>query len=132
MVRAALGDTVAALKTQFGTNDMNTWLTPVVKQQFFYTNFNGIPQASPSENLYLPTNMNRGTENHMVMLGPHGPEGQNVCPPDQSGFVARGGALDAHYQDQMDLYKNFQSKPMLFDFQDVTAHAGSVIQLRIE
>ena len=128
----ALTDTIAALTAQFSTGNMSKWLTPVVKQGFFYTNFNGIPQASPSETLFLPIAMNRGTENHMVALGPHGPEGQNVCPPGQSGFVAPGGVPDAHYQDQMDLYKNFQSKPMLFNFQDVAAHTASVIKLRIE
>jgi penicillin G amidase len=132
VVYAALTDTIAALTAQFSTGNMSKWLTQVVKQGFFYTNFNGIPQASPSETLFLPIAMNRGTENHMVVLGPHGPEGQNVCPPGQSGFVAPGGVPDAHYQDQMDLYKNFQSKPMLFNFQDVAAHTASVIKLRIE
>ena len=132
VVYAALTDTVSALTAQFNTNDMTKWLTPVVQQEFFYTNFNNIPQASPSENLFLPINMNRGTENHMVALGPHGPAGRNVCPPGASGFVAPDGALDPHYQDQMALYRDFQAKPMLFDFEDVITHASSFRWLDIK
>jgi penicillin amidase len=116
VVLSALADTITALTTQYGTNDMNTWLLPVVQQEFFPTNFTGVPQAGAGEALFLPISMNRGTENHLIVLKPSGIEGEDVCPPGQSGFVAPNGTPSLHYQDQMDLYKDFELKPMLFDF----------------
>jgi penicillin amidase len=116
VVLDALGDTVGALATQYGTSDMSLWLLPVVKQEFFPINFVGVPQADPSEALFLPISMNRGTENHLIVLNWRGTEGEDVCPPGQSGFVAPDGSLSSHYQDQMDLYKDFQLKPMALDF----------------
>jgi penicillin amidase len=123
VVLTALGDTVTALTTQYGS-DMNTWLLPVVQQEFFPTNFVGVPQANASEALFLPISMNRGTENHLVALNPSGIDGEDVCPPGQSGFVAPDGTLSSHYQDQMDLYKNFELKPMLFDLNEVINNSG--------
>jgi penicillin G amidase len=73
--------------------------------------------------------MNRGTQNDMVVLKPGGIYGVNVCPPGQSGFIAPDNARDKHYADQMDLYKDFQYKPMLFELRDVQANIESVIHL---
>ena len=95
-------------------------------QRFATTNFNGIPQASAGEELFLPINMNRGTENHMVVLRPFGLKGVNVCPPGQSGFVAPDGTEDPHYQDQMDLYQDFEYKDMLFNPFDIIKNAESI------
>jgi penicillin amidase len=124
VVLSALDDTISALKDQFGGTYMADWLLPVVKQQFFYTNFAGIPQASVGEHLYLPIQMNRGTENHLVVFRHGNVEGWDVCPPGQSGFVAPDGTPSPHYQDQMNLYKNFDLKPMLFDLNEVMGDSG--------
>jgi penicillin amidase len=126
VVHNSLTETIAALITQYGTSDMSQWKLPVVPQKFFYKNFYGVPQANANEELTLPSNMNRGTENHMVVLKPWEIEGVNVCPPGQSGFVAPGGTEDPHYSDQMGLYENFQAKPMLFYFGDLWANVESV------
>ena len=123
VVLSALTKTVSDLTAAYGS-DMNAWLLPVVRQEFYPTNFVGVPQANPSEALYLPIQMNRGTENHLIVLNPRGVKGEDVCPPGQSGFVAPDGTLSSHYQDQMDLYKNFQLKPMLFDRDDVMDNSG--------
>ncbi len=123
VVLSALGDTVTFLTGKYGS-DMSKWLLPVVQQEFFPTNFVGVPQADSSEALFLPISMNRGTENHLIVLKPSGTEGEDVCPPGQSGFVAPNGAPSPHYQDQMDLYKNFQLKPMLFDLDEVVQNSG--------
>jgi penicillin amidase len=107
---------------------MSKWLLPVVPQRFVTTNFNGIPQvpqANPDEELFLPVNMNRGTENHMVVLRPVGLKGVDVCPPGQSGFVATDGTTNPHYQDQMVLYRDFKYKDMLFYPNDVSKNAES-------
>jgi len=125
VVLSALTQAIDDLTSEFGTGDMSQWLLPVVPQRFVTTNFNGIPQANPDEVLFLPVNMNRGTENHMVVLKPSGVSGVNVCPPGQSGFVAPDGTADPHYQDQMDLYRDFQYKDMLFNPFDIQENAES-------
>ncbi|UCF92543.1 MAG: penicillin acylase family protein [Desulfobacterales bacterium] len=129
LVLDTLTATIDALAAEFGTEDMSQWLLPVVPQKFFITNFNGIPQANPDEELSLPVNMNRGTENHMVVLRPSGAKGVNVCPPGQSGFVAPDGTAAPHYQDQMELYRDFGSKAMLFTPGEVMKHAESYQRL---
>ena len=123
VVLKALGDTTAALTTKYGP-DMSKWLLPVVQQEFFPTNFVGVPQADASETLFLPISMNRGTENHLIVLNWRGVEGEDVCPPGQSGFVAPKGTPSPHYSDQMVLYQNWDLKPMLFDFKDVVKNSG--------
>lgn len=123
VVLSALTDTITALTSQYGT-DMSKWLLPAVQQEFFPTNFTGVPQAGAGEVLFLPISMNRGTENHLIVLKPRGIEGEDVCPPGQSGFMAPNGSTAAHYSDQMDLYKNFQLKPMLFYFGEVVNNSG--------
>jgi len=125
LVLNTLTETVTALTSEFGTEDMSKWLLPVVPQKFFITNFNGVPQANPGEELFLPVNMNRGTENHMVVLQPSGAKGVNVCPPGQSGFVAPDGTKDPHYQDQLELYGSFGYKNMLFNSEEVMDNAES-------
>lgn len=127
----ALTETLSALTASFGTSDMNEWLTPVVPLKFSYKNFLGIPQAGPDEDLYLPISMNRGTQNHMVELKPWKADGCNVCPPGASGFVAQDGTKDPHYSDQMELYRAFESKPMLFYFRDVLDDATDWMVLNL-
>jgi penicillin amidase len=125
VVLEALMQALDELSNEFGTDNMSQWLLPVIPQRFATTNFNGIPQANPDEELFLPVNMNRGTENHMVVLRPAGLKGVDVCPPGQSGFVAPDGTIDPHYQDQMVLYRDFEYKDMLFYSNDVTKNAES-------
>ncbi len=131
IVLNSLIEAINILTAQFGS-DMNNWLLPVVPQKFFYKNFAGIPQANQDEELTLPINMNRGTENHMVVLNPWGIKGVDVCPPGQSAFIAPDGTPDPHYADQMALYENFSSKPMLFYSKDVLKNMESFIRLRIK
>ncbi len=126
VVLKSLTETIDALTTQYGSSDMSTWRLPVVPQKFFYKNFYGVPQANPDEELTLPINMNRGTENHMVLLKPGEIKGVNVCPPGQSGFVAPDGTRDPNYSNQMELYEKFESKPMLFDLKDIMDNVRSV------
>jgi penicillin amidase len=125
VVLNSLTEAIGALTTQYGP-DMSTWKLPVVPQKFFFKNFYGVPQANADEELTLPINMNRGTENHMVMLKPGEIQGENVCPPGQSGFVAPDGTRDPNYSNQLELYENFESKPMLFNFKDIMDKSESV------
>ena len=131
VVFQSLTGTISSLTTKYGTADMNKWLLPVIAQEFFFTNYNGIPQADSNENLFLPIQMNRGTENHMVVLDHKGVSGVNVCPPGESGFVSPQGVRDPHYDDQMELYKTFGSKPMLF-YPDAVTHQSGVQVLEVQ
>jgi len=130
VVLDSLTEAINALQVQYGTSDMSQWLLPVVPQKFFHKNFAGILQAKPEEEMTLPINMNRGTENHMVVLKPWGIEGVDVCPPGQSGFIAPDGTKSPHYSDQMNLYENFEAKPMLFYYHDVLGNMESMIRLQ--
>jgi penicillin amidase len=129
VVLTSLTQALAQLKTEYGTADMTQWKASVVPHVFSAVNFENIPQTNPSGVLSLPRWMNRGTQNDMVVLKPGGIYGVNVCPPGQSGFIAPDNQKDKHYSDQMDLYKNFESKPMLFELDDVKADMESVIRL---
>jgi penicillin amidase len=132
VVLTTLKEALNQLETEYGTADMSQWQASVTPHVFSPINFAGVPQTDPDGGLSLPIWMNRGTQNHMVVLKPGKIDGVNVCPPGQSGFIAPNNAKDKHYSDQMDLYKNFESKPMLFELHDVKANMESVIHLKIE
>jgi penicillin amidase len=126
VVLESLQETMTQLTDEYNSTDINQWVSPVVQQKFFTKNFNGIPQASPEEELFLPNNMNRGTENHMVILKENSIIGFDVCPPGQNGFISSNGTINDHYQDQMDLYKNFELKKMHFKLDDVLENKESI------
>lgn len=54
--------------------------------------------------------MNRGTQNHQVRFADGEVEMCAVAPPGQSGFVSPGGVKAEHYQDQLNLYRDFECK----------------------
>lgn len=98
-----------------------------VPRPFSTRNFLGIPQASESEAQRLPLEQNRGTENNMIVLKPSAIVGWEVAPPGQSGFVAPDGTTSAHYDDQMEMYRQFGKKRMWFYPADVEANKRSEI-----
>jgi len=128
MIRDALWETMDQLTNKYGA-DTSAWVTPVVKHQFFSVNFMGYPQAGSDENLYLPTFMNRGTENNTVTFAPGKTTLCTVAPPGQSGFVGPDGSRSKHYDDQLDLYKNFKCKDEWLNAKDVDANLESTITL---
>ena len=91
-------------------DDPAAWVTPVIPHEYKTKNFMGIPQADPSEALSTHQYMNRGTENNLVHLNPEGASMCVAAPPGQSGFVAPDGTKSPHYQDQLELYTNFECK----------------------
>lgn len=127
----ALREAVSDLKAQYGS-DQTTWLTPVTKHRFVVDNFLGVPQAESDETLYLPTFMNRGTQNDEVTFSDSNVSLCIVAPPGQSGFVAPDGTKSPHYQDQLTLYKDFKCKTEHLTKSEVDAHQSSVRTLRYE
>ncbi len=58
--------------------------------------------------------MNRGTEEHIVQLGEE-ITAENILPPGNGGYVAPDGSTGEHFNDQLQMFKNFEYKPLRFD-----------------
>lgn len=131
MLQNTLKTALSALQIQFGTNNMDLWLTPRREHTFSPNNFLGIPQAPiPVRN--LRQYMNRGTENHIVKLEKGEVSGVNINPPGQSGFVDPDGIPSPHYADQLDMFEDYKGyKPMLRDIGQVLSNLESTEYITI-
>ena len=123
---ASFRKAVASLHKQLGP-DPAAWRTPVRKLVFKNRNFLQVPQAFQEEPALLE--MNRGTENHVVVLSEAGVKGMNVVPPGESGNVQSNGQPNPHTSDQLRLYVDFNYKPMNFSSVDVMRAAESEREL---
>jgi len=117
---ASLRKAVASLKDSLGPA-REQWHAPAVQMVFRTANFLNVPQAFHDQPALL--SMNRGTENHLVVLSAAGVWGMNVVPPGQSGSALSGQALAPHAADQLLLFERFEYKPMYFDAVDVARAA---------
>jgi len=124
----ALIDAVEGLEKKFSA-DMTQWKLPVAPVVFGSNNFLKIPQAAENEAMRLPTGMNRGTENNMIVFGEDGIVAYEVTPPGQSGFVAPDGTKSPHYDDQLTMYGDFKKKRIWLSEEDVEKHKTSEIVL---
>ena len=119
---ASLTTALDALEDQYGP-DMAQWLTSTMTLDFVPANFQGVPQSFGDT--YKIIYQNRGTQNHLVRLSAAGVQGIIVNPPGQSGFVSSSGQLSPHYSDQLQLYADWDYKPMLLEDEEITADAES-------
>ncbi|MDH7506339.1 MAG: penicillin acylase family protein [Candidatus Thermoplasmatota archaeon] len=112
----ALKNTLELLENQFGTDNISQWLTPVEMNHFKEIG------ALPSPEM---PNMNRGTYNQIAEMPNYNlnsffsPIAYNVLPPGQNGFVNYLGEPNIHAYDQLNLYVNWQFKPMLFTLNSI-------------
>ncbi|KYK29808.1 hypothetical protein AYK20_00300 [Thermoplasmatales archaeon SG8-52-1] len=113
----ALDNTLTKLESDFGTDNISEWLSPVKIRYFSEVG------ALPSPNM---PNMDRGTYNQIAEMPlwdfnsiSDPPIAFNVLPPGQNGFVNYYGQPKPHAYDQLDLYINWQFKPMLFNLSKV-------------
>jgi hypothetical protein len=106
LIVKALQDAIAALKTQYGSSNMATWLTPVQMQSY---DKGGALPGGP-----LHPYMNRGTYNQIAEMRGGGsfPNAMNVIPPGQSGFVKLPGLASPYVADQVALYASWTYKPI--------------------
>ncbi|WP_417545794.1 penicillin acylase family protein [Marinobacter sp.] len=131
IVRDSLAQAVSELEAELGPEREN-WLTTAAVHRFSTKNFLGVPQANSSEQLELPTYMNRGTQNHQVSFSGDGDVVMcTVAPPGQSGFVAPDGAKTTHYDDQLELFRDWQCKDEHLTAQAVQDNLESEIRLTI-
>ncbi|OCA87195.1 penicillin acylase family protein [Pseudobacillus wudalianchiensis] len=104
--------------------EADKWRAPIKTMTFGAKSLIAIPHGYGSKTEIIE--MNRGSENHYIEMTPKQPEGFNVTPPGQIGFIHKDGTLSEHYEDQLSLYANWKFKPFLFDKKDVKRAAVSV------
>jgi len=119
---ASFRKAVASLGGRLGSNP-GAWQAPVRTLLFRNRNFLQIPQAFHEEPKLIL--MNRGTQNHLVVLSEAGVKGVNVAPPGESGRVLPNGQPSPHAADQLKLFVDFEYKPLNFHLADVMRAAES-------
>lgn len=103
--------TLATLRKTEGSS-MDNWRIATHPLKFVPYNFRGVPQALPDAAISLPLIMNRGSENNQFTTIDGEIRGVDVIPPAQSGFIARGQTGSDYPVDQLEMYQNFQFKPI--------------------
>jgi penicillin amidase len=123
MIINALNDTLVILENKYGTSNVSMWLKPDWMMTYNDPIFTEIGDLKSPEKLgyHLPQMM-RGTYNQIAEMpnwdwcdSSDPPIGVNVLPCGQSGFVQYPDIPSPHAYDQLDLYLNWQFKPMLFN-----------------
>ncbi|WP_340100064.1 penicillin acylase family protein [Salinibaculum salinum] len=119
--KSAVGD----LAEQYD-GDPSSWQSEAALHEFNNLALFGMPIGVTSAgNTAL---MNRGTENHIVRLSDD-PRAENILPPGNDGYVAPDGSTGDHYNDQLELFENFEYKQLLFSDDDVEAATESTTEL---
>lgn len=115
VVTAALVSALDQLTAQYGA-DQGGWLPPVAR-----ISWESLPLTPAVPDTIW---MNRGTYNQLVYIGPGQLSARNVVAPGQSGDPA-----SPHFADQLELYANWQYKPMRLDRSDLVGHLTSTTWL---
>ncbi|WP_410718283.1 penicillin acylase family protein [Brevibacillus sp. SIMBA_040] len=121
--------TKALDKLEKEKKDMNSWLTPIRTISFGGETFLGMPHGLGTPKKIL--DMNRGSENHYLELTKQGPTGVAITPPGQVGFVKKDGSMSSHYDDQIEMFANWEYKPFLFTEEKVNEQAVSTEFLEV-
>ena len=98
----ALSEALDVLTIRFGSADIQTWLDPrpMIRYQHSLGPLMGqIPMS------------NRASYGQMIELSTP-IRAQNILPLGQSAFIDPAGAPGDHFDDQLELYRTFQHKPM--------------------
>lgn len=143
---------VDELAEDFDSEDPSTWVEEADQEHYQRLNadlFTDIAQSAAgvdnSEDNGFPGDvrdhieMDRGTFNHIVSyqeeptnsgeLGESAAKAGSVIPPGQSGYISLTGQEDEHYEDQLDLYVDWQYKPMPMSEAEARDLAESVTTL---
>src|SRR5699024_11691416 len=96
-------------------------------------NFAGLLQTNEEEAITLDNTlyMNRGNENNMMVLQDDTIQFKQVAPPGQSGFIAPDGTKSEHYDDQLELFNNWEMYELPFTKEEVTENVEEEITLTI-
>lgn len=109
VIRAALQTALKRLILEHGEK-MGEWAVVAEPHVFQVRNYANIQQTLLKNKFELEAQMNRGTENNQIILGPQRVKYCDVTPPGQSGFIKPSGELSTHFKDQLSLYDKFTCK----------------------
>ena len=123
----ALEDACSTLETKYGTSNVSQWLSEIMLLTENTPVFTEVGNLESPEKLgYVLSFMNRGTYNQiaeMPLLSKSNPSdppiGVNVLPCGQSGFVKYPNIPSLHAYDQLDLYLDWEFKPMLYNLSSI-------------
>jgi len=104
VMAAAFNQALATLTIQFGITDPTQWILPRDTIDFSHP-FLPIDVGS------IPLS-NRATYAQIVIFGKKKNFAESVQPLGQSGFISAAGVPDVHFADQLELFRNFEYKPM--------------------
>ncbi len=101
---AVFDQALLALTNQFGTTDPTAWTLPRdtidFSHPFLPVDVGSIPLS------------NRATYAQIVIFGKKKVFAESIQPLGQSGFISAAGVPDPHFADQLELFSNFEYKPM--------------------
>ncbi|WP_169335567.1 penicillin acylase family protein [Dasania marina] len=112
-------------------DDLTTWRLPAQPMQWKPYNFRGVPQALTAEQsgnnkVKVPSYMNRGSENNVLIVKEGSFTAYDVIPPGQSGFVKPGGERSENYSNQLELFSQYRYKTVYFSKEEIKKRASSV------
>jgi penicillin amidase len=110
IIYTALSDALAEMNYPYTMPTMMWQYFPLTILGFYF----GQPVISSVGSLPPFPYVDRGTENHIVMLNHKGISGENITPPGNSAFIRADGTRSQHFADQDNMFQNFTYKPMLF------------------
>lgn len=125
----AFTDAVAALEQEHGS-DVSEWQTDVQIDPLDNVVLFGMP-VGVGDSGEMPW-VNRGTENHFVQMGDGPVRAENVLPPGNSGYLSPDGVPDDHYDDQLQMFVDFEYKDLLFEDDAVNAATVRKTVLELE
>lgn len=133
IIRSSLVKTLHNLESQYPGLEMGKWLTLVTPHKFDPGFFPGVP-GGPIGVRDLHVYMYRGTQDQIIRFS-NGrvANSVNINPPGQSGFVHPNGKPSPHFNDQLDLFEDFNGyKPLHVYLNDAIRDALSVETLQVK
>ncbi len=99
--------------------------------RYAHRNFRNVPQTLAEFETDNRIEMNRGTENNMVVFAEGSVRAMQVLPPGQSGFVAPDGTTSPHFADHAAMFDAHEAAPVWFTVEEVVANPVEEITLSV-
>jgi len=133
IIRGSLAKALDDLESQYPGLEIEKWLTPVIPHKFDPGFFPGIP-GGPVGVRDLHVYMYRGTQDQIIRFSNgRAANSVNINPPGHSGFVHPNGNPSPHFDDQLDLFEDFNGyKPMHIYINDAIQDAKSIETLLVK
>jgi len=104
VMAAAFDQALAGLTKEFGTADPALWMVPRGTIDFVHPLLQIEVGSIPLSN--------RATYGQIVIFDKKKVFAESIQPLGQSGFINAAGIPDEHFADQLELFSNFEYKPM--------------------